>query len=212
MKITTIFAMGKNGEMGTDSQANHFLPWARNTEDMAFLKAKLDELGLQNNSVGMSVLVATYATYNLLPASMRRIIEHRGYKVILLTSDIHKKADEKYSILTMGDTIFLSPRKPIEQGINNEQFAKKFKGALSLVVEPSTVENLLYLGSPQFTKEMMGISDKTFITVFEEVLDVKITHELGQLGLQQVAKRPRKKIQTIENGYIMEVASKCYNI
>lgn len=212
MKITTIFAMGKNGEMGTDSEQNHFLPWKRSVEDMKFLKSKIDELGTQLNSVGRSVLVATYATYSLLPSSMRRLIKDRGYTVILLTADIHKEVTESYNTLSMGDDVFLNTNTTVEQGINNAKFAKKFRGAISLVIDPSIVENLLYLGSPRFAKEMMGISTKTYITVFEEVLDVKITHELGQIGLQQLNKRPRKKIQTIENGYIMEVASKCYNI
>jgi dihydrofolate reductase len=212
MNITTIFAMGKNGEMGTDSQENHYLPWKRSPEDMKFLKAKLDEpciFGLNN------VLVATYATYSLLPASMKKQIEINNYRVVLLTADIHKKCTGNYKLLTMGSIKGIYSTETVQfNNIRNEQFASRFKQAIALALDSSTdgIDNLVYLGSPQFVLEMMSISDSTFITVFNEVLPVKITHGIGQAGLLQIERSPRKLIQTIDNGYIMEVVGRCYNI
>lgn len=189
MKIITIFAMGCNGEIAANSTDNFGLPWPKNQEDMDFVNYKLKEYSGEKSAIMM-----TSATWKSLPTKLQIKLDTTYNQVILLGRD--------------GGLEFYYPKE--------EDFAQRFKQGLGLVLR-SNIDTLVYFGSPKFLRQMISISDITYVTIIDNPVtenelcpEYKVTFLPLHTQIMVNKGYPRVKIKDITNGTIYKVASKQY--
>jgi len=195
MKITTIFAMTPEGDMGVDDEQNYNLPWERNAEDMAFLKETIRSIA--NSEVGTNVVLLTLGTAKLLPRSMFDLLEELNYKVVLLSTDIR-------NFTPKGHYKFRLP----EVSNHAKIFKHEILNGIGLFLDTNTVSNILYLGSPRFLSNMMNISDVSYVTILKGRDKAKATHTINPYTQLILDTCPQALVKEIKDGYILKVASK----
>lgn len=181
--------MGSGGEIAANSTDNFGLPWPKNQEDMDFVKYKLKEYSGEKSAIMM-----TSATWKSLPVKLQIKLDTTYNQVILLGRD--------------GGLEFYFTKE--------EDFAQRFKQGLGLVL-CSNIDTLVYFGSPKFLRQMINISDITYITIIDNPItenelcpEYKVTFLPLHTQIMVNKGYPRVKIKDIKNGTIYKVASKQY--